>query len=52
MGEIPGVLSGGNVQRGMKYSEENVPDPSWADEHAKVPSNLLHAKKLRRRFMC
>jgi len=51
-----GVLSGGNVWRGMKYPEENVPDPSWADdEQAKMlimPSNLLNAKRCSRRFMC
>ncbi len=49
MGEIPGVVSGGNVRRGMKYPEGNVPDPSWADEQDKMlimPSNLLNAKKL------
>src|SRR6218665_1156013 len=52
-GKIPGVVSRGNVRRGMKYPEGN--DPSWADEQVKVlimPSNLLDARKLSRHFMC
>jgi len=54
-GDIPGVVSGGNVRRGMKYPKGNVPDPSWADEQDKMlitSSNLLNEKKLSRRFTC
>jgi len=50
-----GVRRKCRLQRGMKYPEGNVPDPSWADEQAKMlimPPNLLNAKKLSRRFMC
>jgi len=43
------VVYGGNVQRGMKYPEGNVPDPSWADEQANmliILSNLLMQRNL------
>ena len=49
VGEIPRVVSGGNVRREMKYPEGNVTDPSWADEQAKMllmPSTLKMQKNL------